>query len=95
MSVASANDYGEELRGVPRKPLPVIDVGPVLSGDREAIEALAVEWRGVWETIGFACIVNHGVSADLTRRMTEASKRFHDLPEATKMSIAVTRDQKG
>ncbi|MBS27397.1 MAG: hypothetical protein CL566_00490 [Alphaproteobacteria bacterium] len=95
MTADGQTRYAKELRDIPRKPLPVLDIAPALTGDPEAITDLSREWRTVWETIGFACIVNHGVSSDLTRGMTEASKRFHDLPLETKMSIAVTRDQKG
>lgn len=95
MSLAVETAYGREARDLPRRPLQVVDVGPALTGDPDAIEALAATWRDVWEGIGFMCIVNHGVSPDLTRRMTDAAKAFHDLPDDVKMSIAVTRDQKG
>jgi isopenicillin N synthase-like dioxygenase len=80
---------------LPHRKLCVIDVGPALAGDPAAIEALATQWRKVWEGIGFMCIVNHGVSMDVTQRMTEAAREFHDLPHDIKMSILVTRDQKG
>jgi isopenicillin N synthase-like dioxygenase len=89
------SEFGRRARALPRKPLPVLDVGPALTGDRDAIEALAAEWRAVWEGLGFLAIVNHGVPGELTRRMTNEAKRFHDLPEDVKNSIPVTRDQKG
>ena len=83
------------LLEVPRKSLPVLDVGPALAGDHDAIETLADEWRKVWEGVGFLCIVNHGVPSDSIRRMTAEAKRFHDLPRDVKNTIPVTRDQKG
>lgn len=95
MSLAVETEFGRAARALPRRALQVVDVGPALSGDPAAIEALAQTWREVWEGIGFMCIVNHGVSSDLARRMTDAAKAFHDLPDEVKMSIAVTRDQKG
>ena len=88
-------DAGPQAHELPRRPLPVLDVGPALAGDREAIEKLAGDWRDVWEGVGFMCIVNHGVPRDLIRRMTDEAKRFHDLPDEVKNTISVTRDQKG
>jgi isopenicillin N synthase-like dioxygenase len=95
MSLAIETEFGRQSRDLPRKSLRILDVGPALTGDRDAIEALAMEWREVWEGVGFMSIINHGVSLDVTRRMTEAAKAFHDLPRDVKNSIPVTRDQKG
>jgi isopenicillin N synthase-like dioxygenase len=95
MTLAVETEFGRQARDLPRKSLPLIDVGPALTGDRDAIEALAVEWRAIWEGVGFTGIINHGVPESLTRRMTEEAKRFHDLPDDTKLTIPVTRDQKG
>jgi isopenicillin N synthase-like dioxygenase len=95
MPPAMETEFGRQARDLPRRKLHVVDVGPALTGDPAAIEVLAAEWREVWEGIGFMCIVNHGVPLDITKRMTEAAKEFHDLPEDVKLSIAVTRDQKG
>ncbi len=87
--------FGRAARALPRKPLPVLDVGPALTGDADAIEVLAAEWRGVWENLGFLCIVNHGIPQARIDAMMAEAKRFHDLPHDTKMRVAVTTDQKG
>jgi isopenicillin N synthase-like dioxygenase len=89
------SDFARSARDLPRKPLPVIDVGRARRGDGDAIEDVARQWREVWETLGFLCIVNHGLPPEKIAGMTEAAKRFHDLPLETKMSVAVTHDQKG
>jgi isopenicillin N synthase-like dioxygenase len=89
------SDFARSARDLPRKPLPVIDVGRARRGDGDAIEDVARQWREVWETLGFLCIVNHGLPPVKIGGMTEAAKRFHDLPLETKMSVAVTHDQKG
>jgi len=86
---------GRAARSLPRRPLPVLDVGPALTGDTAAIASLAAQWREVWENLGFLCVVNHGVPAAAIERMEAEAKRFHDLPMDVKMSVAVTRDQKG
>lgn len=89
------SEFGRAARDLPRKPLPVLDVGPALTGDADAIEALAAEWRAVWQTLGFMCIVNHGIAPEEIDAMTAEARRFHDLPHETKMAVAVTTDQKG
>ena len=86
---------GKTVRAIERRALPVLDVGPALTGDKSAIRALSDEWREVWETVGFVCIVNHGVPAEAIGRMEAEAKHFHDLPTDVKMSVPVTRDQKG
>jgi isopenicillin N synthase-like dioxygenase len=86
---------GKAARTLERRTLPVLDVGPALTGDKAAIAELAEQWREVWESVGFMCIVNHGVPAETIARMEAEAKRFHDLPLDVKMTVSVTRDQKG
>ena len=83
------------LYDLPRRALPVLDVGAARTGDPAAVEALAAEWRAVWENLGFLCIVNHGIPQAAIDAMMAEAQRFHDLPADTKMSVAVTTDQKG
>lgn len=86
---------GRAVRGIERRGLPVLDVGPALTGDKAAIRALSEQWREVWETVGFMCIVNHGVPGEAIGRMEAEAKHFHDLSLDIKMSVSVTHDQKG
>jgi isopenicillin N synthase-like dioxygenase len=96
MSLAhNESEFARSVRDVPRKPLPVIDVGKARLGDAAAIEEVAGQWRDVWESLGFLCIVNHGLEPELIDGMHDAAKQFHDLPLETKMQIKVTNDQKG
>jgi isopenicillin N synthase-like dioxygenase len=76
--------------------LPVIDLGPLRAGALGALEATAAQWRQACENLGFLCIVNHGIEASLINEMDHQARRFHDaLTVDQKMSIQVTRDQKG
>lgn len=95
MSLATDTDPGRAARDLPRKSLPVLDVGRARQGDGDAIEALARQWRETWEGTGFLCIVNHGVGQERIDAMTEMARRFHALPMDTKLRFRVTRDQKG
>ena len=95
MSLAVESEFARSVRDVPRRPLPVIDVGKARMGDAAAIEEVAAQWRDVWESLGFLCIVNHGLEPELIDGMRDAAKQFHDLPLETKLQIKVTHDQKG
>ena len=95
MDGVTDTNVSEDLYALDRRPLPVLDVGTALTGDPAAVRALAEQWREVWQTIGFMCIVNHGVPAETIQALEAEAKRFHDLPMDVKMSVKVTRDQKG
>jgi len=45
MSLAVETEFGRQSRELPRRSLRVLDVGLALTGDPDAIEALALEWR--------------------------------------------------
>ena len=69
--------------------LPVIDVGPLRSGEPAQATVRAIgEACG---TFGFFYAVGHGVDAGLERRLDEASRRFFALPLADKMEIRMER----
>jgi isopenicillin N synthase-like dioxygenase len=95
MSLAVESEFAKSVRSVPRRALPVIDVGKARMGDANAVEQVAGQWRDVWESLGFLCIVNHGLEPELIQGMHNAAERFHSLPLETKLSIKVTHDQKG
>ncbi|MFZ9812078.1 MAG: 2-oxoglutarate and iron-dependent oxygenase domain-containing protein, partial [Burkholderiaceae bacterium] len=75
--------------------IPVIDIGPLLRGEPGAVSRIASDWRHTCETLGFLCIVNHGIDKSLIDDMERQSRRFHDgLSIDQKMAVQVTRDQK-
>lgn len=69
--------------------IPVIDVGPYLSGDVDALERWAVDLRAIQESLGFYCIVNHGIDQGLVDRSFERVAELFDLPLETKMRYRV------
>lgn len=91
---AQTNDA--RLSNHDHRPLPVVDLGPLMRGEPGAVENIATTWREVCETLGFLCVVNHGVDKALIDDMERQSRRFHDdLTVDQKMAVQVTRDQKG
>jgi len=88
-------NIGASLREVEKRSIPVLDVGPALTGDAQAIQELSEKWRDVWQNLGFMCITNHGISNKLVSEMEEAAKRFHDLPHKVKMKISINAHMKG
>ena len=95
MDNITEKDIGSSLRKVEKRSLPTLDVGPALTGDAQAIKDLSKEWREVWQTLGFMCIINHGISDELISDMEEAAKQFHDLPHEVKMKIPINSHMKG
>lgn len=71
--------------------IPVIDVAGVLSGSPGALEDL----RSAYADHGFAYITGHGIAPDVIDGVFEASRRFHALPQAEKMEIALNRNHRG
>lgn len=91
---AMTNDA--RLSNKDHRPLPVVDLGPLMRGEAGAVENIASVWREVCENLGFLCVVHHGVDKALIDDMERQSRRFHDdLTVDQKMAVAVTRDQKG
>jgi isopenicillin N synthase-like dioxygenase len=78
-----------------RRPLPVMDIGPFLAGDRAGFDALAQRWRETCETVGFMCIVGHGIAPELIARAEAEVRRFHDLPMEAKVALKVNEHQRG
>jgi len=75
--------------------IPVIDLGPWLSGTPGAREAVARELRQALEDVGFFIIVNHGVPQELIDRTFAEARRFHDLPLETKMALRMNGHNNG
>ena len=75
--------------------IPVLDIAAIFDGDPDAQAALAREFRKVYSTTGFGYIIGHGIDATLIERAFAASARFHALPQAQKMQIALDRNHRG
>jgi isopenicillin N synthase-like dioxygenase len=75
--------------------IPVLDLGPFLSGDAVAIRESAEKLRWVQEEIGFYYIVNHGVSADLIQNAIDQVRALHALPMDEKLKLKVDEDTTG
>ena len=69
--------------------IPIIDLGPFLSGQAGAAETTATEMRYALENIGFFFIINHGVPKALRDRVVEATARFYELPLEKKMALKI------
>lgn len=67
--------------------IPVIDLEDFLAGKPGALEETAAQLRHTCENIGFMFVTGHGVPRELVDEVFEASRRFHDLPEADKQAL--------
>ena len=69
---------------------------PVLSlGKGRALDALADDFLAAYGRTGFGYIEDHGIDPALVAAVFDASRRFHALPLADKMRIAVNGAHRG
>jgi isopenicillin N synthase-like dioxygenase len=72
--------------------LPVIDVGPLVGGQRAAAAAaVAGQIEAACRDRGFFYVTGHGVPASLLAELADASAEFFALPLAAKLEIAMER----
>lgn len=93
--MAQDGEFTHKVRDLYRAKLPVLDVGPVLAGDREGTADVAAKMRDICENLGFMSIVNHGIPDETIAAMTQEAERFHSLPMDEKLKVKVNEDQRG
>lgn len=75
--------------------IPVIDLGPYLSGEPGAMDRTAKELRFALTEIGFYFIVNHGIAREKIAGMFAEVKRFHDQPVEKKLELKLDQHNTG
>lgn len=72
--------------------VPVIDIGPLYSGDKRAKEKLATQVDLLLQDIGFLVVRGHPIDPNLIRKTYDACFEFFALPEAEKVKILQPHD---
>lgn len=67
--------------------IPIIDLAPMFSKEKEGLQTVAAEIKKIYTEIGFAYIVNHQVPQQLVDQIFAAARDFHALPFDEKMKI--------
>jgi isopenicillin N synthase-like dioxygenase len=80
---------------MPVQTVPVLDLGPYLSGEPGALEATATRLCHICETIGFLTIVNHGVPTALIDATFAEAARFHAQSVETKLECKIDSIMRG
>ena len=75
--------------------IPVIDLGPYLSGAPGAIDRTAEELHFALTEIGFYFIVNHGVPSEQIQAVFRQAARFHALPLEKKLEVELDKHNVG
>ncbi|MDG2270553.1 MAG: 2-oxoglutarate and iron-dependent oxygenase domain-containing protein, partial [Alphaproteobacteria bacterium] len=75
--------------------IPVIDVSGYLAGDPDAVAQFAADLRAIQESLGFYCIVNHGVDQALIDRSFELIADLFALSDDDKMKYRVDFHHQG
>lgn len=74
--------------------IPVVDVAAVVAAKPEHAAAGRAIVAAL-ETVGFLCIVGHGVPPEIRRRAFEASRAFHAQPLDAKMALKQNAAHRG
>jgi isopenicillin N synthase-like dioxygenase len=69
--------------------VPVVDLGPALSGSTEGRKQVAEAIADACSRVGFFYIANHGIPRADVEAIFQTSKDFHDLPLDEKMAVSV------
>lgn len=75
--------------------IPVIDVAPLFSDDRRALDSVAQAIRKASIEVGFFYVSGHNVGKNLMRATVMASKYFFALPDEVKRRIAINSAHRG
>ncbi len=75
--------------------IPILDLGPLVTGDPEAAAELGVELRRALTEIGFFFVVNHGIPWELIERVYGAAADLHALPTDHLDTIAMDAEHGG
>jgi isopenicillin N synthase-like dioxygenase len=76
--------------------IPLIDVSASLEGATQTDKnKLAQKLVSCYSELGFAQIINHGISPDLIAAIFEQSRLFHALPLEDKLPISLNRTFRG
>jgi isopenicillin N synthase-like dioxygenase len=75
--------------------VPVIDLTPWFSGDREARAVVAAKVDAALQSVGFFLITGHGVPGQMREQVRAGARTFFALPSETKQRYAVTVGGRG
>ncbi|MGW7365966.1 isopenicillin N synthase family dioxygenase [Streptomyces sp. NPDC054841] len=75
--------------------IPVIDLVPWLSGDRDARSRIAATVDAALRTAGFLLVTGHGVDQGLRTEIRELARGFFRLPQSAKEPYAVKVGARG
>jgi isopenicillin N synthase-like dioxygenase len=95
VSALSCDRKKAERRVANTEIIPVIDLGPYLSGTPGAIDRTAGELRYALTEIGFYFIINHGVSPRQIGEVFRQVVRFHAQPLEKKLRIKLDKHNVG
>ena len=75
--------------------IPVIDYGPYLRGEPDALRPLAVQVRRACEEVGFFYVKNHTIPQPLIDGVFAENRRFHALPLEEKLKLTLNENNIG
>ena len=75
--------------------IPLLDLGELDLNDPKSCTILVDDFRWIFEQIGFAYVIGHGIDFVFIDSVFDASRRFHSLPLERKMAVELNRTHRG
>ncbi|EPY41638.1 NADPH2:quinone reductase [Angomonas deanei] len=73
--------------------LPIIDIAPLFSDNKEGLQKVAKELDNACRTWGFFYIVGHGIPKERIEALTQMARTFFNQPTEEKMKIDITHSK--
>ncbi|MAQ55612.1 MAG: hypothetical protein CMM82_01840 [Rhodospirillales bacterium] len=75
--------------------IPIIDIGDLLDGKKEAIKDVSIQLKDACNETGFFFIINHNIDQNIIDSSFEHSEKYFSLPMHEKMKVRQNRHQCG
>src|SRR5262245_22896722 len=87
------SDVADAVRGAgaDQGRIPVLDIGPLLAGERGACAALARAVARACEDTGFLVVAKHGIAPELVENTFAQAARFFALPTERKLALKIAQ----
>jgi isopenicillin N synthase-like dioxygenase len=89
------HEFTRTVREAGQRPLPILDLAALLSGDTAAANNLARELREIAGSLGFLCVVNHGVSPKIIGNIQDQAAALFELRKDAKLAVQVDQHERG
>jgi isopenicillin N synthase-like dioxygenase len=88
-------DTPKSLLNTSNRQIPIIDIGNLLDGKKEAIQDVSIQLKRACNEIGFFFVINHNIDQKIIDSSFEHSEKYFSLPMNEKIKVRQNRHQCG